>query len=502
MSGFAVASGNSPDRALVDSMMKTMAHRGPHGSGAHNTDTLAMAQNYLRADGPDMNSIPLSSNGATICYDGQMGNRAEIAADINVPDGPAHEERLVLELYKQKGPAGMFDALGDTIFSFVIADGGKLLAARDLLGIKTLFYGRKNGVLFLAPELKALAAATDDINEFPPGHYMDETGALHPFAALPDQAPPAISDDVDTVAQTVRDIIWKSITARIDFSLPTASLLSGGIDSSVVATLGNKMFKEKFGDAKKLKTFSLGVGVSKDIECARLMSGFLGTDHTELLVDINKIMDVLPDVIYHLESFDPSLVRSAAANYLISREAARQGVEVLLSGEGGDEVFCGYMYLKEYAPEEQFAKQMECLKFLHSNASLRLDRMNSCNSVKVVAPLISGELLNYSMTLPPDMKQKRENEEIIEKWIFRKAYEDLLPKEIVWRLKQEFSQGSGSADVMISHFDDQISDDELKEAQSRNPVIRSKEELFYFRIFTRHFSTPKAADTVGQWIRL
>ncbi|MBU0987362.1 MAG: asparagine synthetase B, partial [Proteobacteria bacterium] len=146
--------------------------------------------------------------------------------------------------------------------------------------------------------------------------------------------------------------------------------------------------------------------------------------------------------------------------------------------------------------------QMECIEFLHNNASLRLDRMNLCNSLRVVAPLISGELLNYAMALPPEYKQRPEGDRKIEKWIFRKAFENVLPKEIVWRLKQEFSQGSGSANVLPAYFEEIITDKELLEAQRSFPIVRSKEELYYFNIFVAHFGSGSAVDTVGQWIRL
>jgi asparagine synthase (glutamine-hydrolysing) len=190
------------------------------------------------------------------------------------------------------------------------------------------------------------------------------------------------------------------------------------------------------------------------------------------------------------------------SNYLISKYAREQGIEVLLSGEGGDEVFCGYLYLKDFPAEELFAQQMKCIGFLHNNASLRLDRMNLCNSVRVVTPLISGELLKYAMRIPAEYKQRPEGNQKIEKWIFRKAYEDVLPNEIVWRLKQEFSQGSGSADVLPKYFDGMITDQELKEAQGSYPMVRSKEELYYFKIFIEHFGRGRAVETVGQWIRL
>jgi asparagine synthase (glutamine-hydrolysing) len=187
---------------------------------------------------------------------------------------------------------------------------------------------------------------------------------------------------------------------------------------------------------------------------------------------------------------------------LISRHAREAGIEVLLSGEGGDEIFCGYTYLKDFPPERLTAKQIECLGYLHNNASLRLDRMNQCNSVRVVAPLISGELLDYALRIPPEFKQRPDGDGKIEKWIFRKAYEPVLPKAITWRGKQEFSQGSGSADVLPGYFEDAIDDQEFDAARDTYPLIRSKEEYNYFRIFVEHFGAGQAVETVGQWVSL
>jgi asparagine synthase (glutamine-hydrolysing) len=453
---------------------------------------------------PDRNQVPAFNPkfpDLKICYDGQMGNWTERAKPIGEADGPFREERLFLNLYKQYG-SRMFEYLDDAVFAFVVSDGENLFAARDLLGIKTLFYGRKNGALYLSSELKGLIGITDDIYEFPPGFYMDSTGTLFRFAELPKRQPEILHSNPNEMVETIRDIIQRSFQNRVNFEAPTGSLLSGGIDSSVIAWLAGNAYRDKFGKDERLKTFALGVGESEDITCARLMADYIRSNHHELIVDLDQILAVLPQVIWSLESFDPSLVRSSVSNYLISKYAREQGMEVLLSGEGGDEIFCGYLYLKDFPAEELFAQQMKCIGFLHNNASLRLDRMNLCNSVRVVTPLISGELLNYAMAIPSEYKQRPDGDQKIEKWIFRKAYEKVLPKEIVWRLKQEFSQGSGSANVLPAYFESTITDEELKEAQGSYPMVRSKEELYYFKIFIEHFGTGKAVGTVGQWIRL
>lgn len=505
MSGLVVSFGE-PSLENVKAMFDKIGHRGPALSGISRLGKVIMAQNHAAGDLPREDAtatLPLSdekNSGLTICYDGQMGNWPELAAKHDVEDGPFREERLLLELYRRYGPK-MLDHLGDAIFAFVISDGEKLFAARDLLGIKTLFYGRLNGSLYLASELKSLRTITDDVREFPEAHYMDADGRFTRFAELTD--PGSVTDaELPKIIEDVRDIINRSIRNRVDFARPTAALLSGGMDSSVISFLSSKLYKERFGDDAKLKTFALGVGESSDIIHAREMAKHIGSDHKELIVDLADMLDALPEVVYCLESFDPSLVRSSVANYLISKHAAEDGIEVLLSGEGGDEIFCGYTYLKDFPPEQLNAKQIECMGYLHSNASLRLDRMNQCNSVKVIAPLISGELLDYAMRIPPEMKQRPEGDGKIEKWIFRKAYEQDLPKSIVWRGKQEFSQGSGSADVLPGYFEDAIDDAEYQKAREKHPLIRSKEEYYYFRIFTERFGAEQAVETVGQWVSL
>jgi asparagine synthase (glutamine-hydrolysing) len=504
MSGIVVGFG-IPDHVKIDEMFQKISHRGPYISGIWNSNSVMMAQNYLRADCPmaipDRTEVPVNHGTLRICYDGQMGNFEQIAESLKVPAGSFREEQLLLSLYQRDGK-DMFQYLDDAIFAFVISNGNELFAARDLLGIKTLFYGRKDQTLYLATELKSLVSVTDDIHEFPPGHYMDSEGNFARFAELPKSPPEALHTDLEQMAKDIREIIMRSLRSRVDFSVPTAGLLSGGMDSSVINYLASGLYGEKFGDEARLKTFAVGVGESEDIQSARVMADHIQSDHHELFVDLDQVLVVLPEVIYYLESFDPSLVRSSVSNYLISKYAREHGIDLLLSGEGGDEIFCGYIYLKGFPPEELFRHQMECLGFLHNNASLRLDRMNHCNSIRVVAPLISGELFSYTLAIPSEYKQKQEGDVKVEKWIFRKAYESLLPGAITQRVKQEFSQGSGSAALLQNYFENVIGDDELAEAQAKYPLVRSKEELYYFRIFTEHFGDGRAVDTVGQWISL
>ena len=507
MSGLIVGFGR-PNSLKIEEMFDKIRYRGPYLSGISINNKTIMAQNYLRADCPEAHPendpVPVTNPGnenSSICYDGQMGNSNDLCNTHGIPHGPFKEERLILYLFKKYGHK-MFQYLDDAIFAFVISDGDNLFAARDLLGIKTLFYGYKDGSLYLATELKSMITVTDDVYEFPPGHYMDSGGNLTRFADLPKAPPEVLHTNLDQMLEDIRSIIQRSLRSRVDFTVPTAGLLSGGMDSSVINLLANDLYKEKFGTSARLKTFALGVGESEDIKSARLLADHINSDHHELIVDLDSTLEALDKVIYYLESFDPSLVRSSVSNYLISKYASDQGIDLLLSGEGGDEIFCGYIYLKNFPAEELFERQMECIGFLHNNASLRLDRMNHCNSVRVVAPLISGELFRYVLAVPSEYKQKPEGDQKIEKWIFRKAFEQYLPKAITRRVKQEFSQGSGSADILPLYFEKAVNDKEFNAARADYPIIRSKEEFYYFKLFTKHFGRGRAVETVGQWISL
>ncbi len=504
MSGFVLAYG-TPDAAEVERMFSRIRHRGPYLSGTYANGKAVLAQNFLHADcpgaAPEGAQVPVASDrqpSVRLGYDGQMGNARQLAVSLGLEPGPFVEEQVVLGLYHQHG-VGLFDKLDDAVFSFALLDDEKLLAARDVLGIKTLFYGFRDDTLLLASELKSLMAVTDQAFEFPPGHFMSETGELTQFASLPSAPPESPMADIEAISAQITDIIDRSVRNRVDFQRPTACLLSGGMDSSVITYHAARLLRELQGPSARLKTLTVGTSDSGDLASARLVAEHVGTDHEEVLIDLEQALGVLPEVIYQLESFDPSLVRSAVSNYLISRHASRQGFEVLLSGEGGDEIFCGYLYLKDTPTKDLFSKQMECLGYLHNNASLRLDRANLSNSVRVVAPLISGELFQCALRIPSEYKQRPSGDTKVEKWIFRKAFEEVLPRSITQRLKQEFSQGSGLAGLLPEHFERTIPDADLERAKADHPFVRSKEELHYYRLFAERFPGEHATATVGQW---
>jgi len=247
MSGFVVGCGRV-DREIFDTAFERIKHRGPYVSGIFHADEIVMAQNYLQADGAgDENEhVPVMSSSKTdlrICYDGQIGNGKELASVYGIPEGVFTEERLLLFLYQKHG-LEMFDHLDDAIFTLAFSDGKNLFAARDVLGIKTLFYGWKDDTLYLASELKSIVTVTEDVYEFPPGHFMDSSGKLTSFQELPKNSPDELEAEPERMAHDVCGIVRESFNNRVGFRSPTASLLSGGIDSSVIACLASEAFRK------------------------------------------------------------------------------------------------------------------------------------------------------------------------------------------------------------------------------------------------------------------
>ncbi len=497
MSGFVASIGSSKSE-IVESMAERISHRGGYRAGFTKLENGMLYQTYLEADVSEkegFESVPIRASGEekiAICYDGRL------YADPQSDDRNRSDEERLIDLYRKHG-SSLVDHIGEGIFSFLIIHGTRFLIGRDLLGIKTLFYGYREGALYVASELKCLMHLVDEIREFPPGSCMDESGTIRNFARLPGKRPQPTTMSPEHISSDIRRILGSRVEHALERYGNAVSLLSGGLDSSIIAWDVGRVMRER-DPASTLSTFSIGTGAGTDRKNARLMADSIESDHHEYVLSESEMIDLLPEVIYYLESFDPSLVRSSIANYVVTREARRNGAAVVFSGEGGDELFCGYAHLADVTPEELYRYQIEAFKSLHNVAALRLDRMNLCHSIQVAAPLISDELLDLALRIPAEyLIAAGDDGRKIEKWIFREAYRDVLPKEIWRRKKQEFSQGSGSADFLSTYFDHEIPDRELDSMRTQFPFLRSKEEMYYLRIFRRTYDDPSAIATVGRW---
>ncbi len=399
------------------------------------------------------------------------------------------DTEAILHLYEEQGSAAVKHL--DGMYAFAITDGDRMLAARDPLGIKPLYYGEKDGSLLFASELKALAPSCTSVHEFPPGSLFRSDAGFSTFYAVPDAEPQPNSLEVYLLQ--VRATLARAVEKRLMSDVPLGAFLSGGLDSSIIAALARQ-------HVDKLHTFAVGVEGSRDLEAARYVSRYLDTIHHEYVLSVEELVRGLPKIIYHLESFDQDLVRSAIPCYFTARLAA-DDVKVILTGEGADELFAGYSYYKGIPDEEDLSRELSrSVTALHNINLQRVDRMTMAHSIEGRVPFLDLEMVNLAQSIPARLKLSQKGG--VEKWILRKACEDLLPKEIVWRDKEQFDEGSGTVDLLQRALIPEATDSEWLAHQARYPRerLRSAEECRYHQIFIEVFEHPAAIlRNVARW---
>jgi asparagine synthase (glutamine-hydrolysing) len=426
----------------VSEMLEMMGHRGPAGSEV------------------------LEVNGATLGVawtDGQSSARLSL---------------------KDKGIAA--DQLAGNQYARAQIQGNELLLKRDPLGIAPLYFGHSSeGVLAFASEVKALVSFADDIQELPPGSTYDGQNIRSYFDL--ENGSSQIEADAETIAHQLRQVLEKSIENRAGNG-PVGAWLSGGLDSSTMAALARPHFDRFY-------TIAAGMEGPPDLYYARMVAGHIGADHHEVIVDLQMMLDALPQVIYHLESFDPLLVRSSITNYLVARRAADY-VPAIYSGEGGDELFAGYSYMKELEPAELEQELIEATRSLHNTALQRVDRCASAHGTVAHVSFLDPEVVDYALHIPVQYKLRNGSE----KWILRRAVEDALPPEVVERDKAKFWNGAGIDDLIARHAEEQISDDDFARERTlpNGWTIQTKEELLYYRMFKEHFGNLQDLSWMGR----
>ena len=400
------------------------------------------------------------------------------------------DTEAILHLFEEEGKEAVSKL--DGMFAFVIYDGSDILAARDPLGIKPLYYAQKDGCIFFASEIKALQGVVDGIQEFPAGHYYSSKEGLVRYYRLPQTV--EWNDNVAEICSGLRDRLSRAIEKRWMADVPVGCFLSGGFDSSLICAVSKQNFDH-------LDTFSVGLGDdAPDLPHARKVAEFLGTVHHEYVYTVDEVLEVLPDVIYHLESFDPPLVRSAIPCYFVSK-LARNYVKVVLTGEGADEVFAGYHYFKRFSDKKDVQQEaLRILNGLHNMNLQRVDRSTMAHSIEGRVPFLDIDFVEYAMSINPELKMAGKGKKI-EKWLLRQAFAGYLPDEITWRPKMEFAAGSGSEELITHLVEDEISDAEFnRETEKLKDInITSKEELYYFRIFHNFFGNAVDLEAIGRW---
>lgn len=465
---------------LVLAMLDTMTCRGPDGCRVQAEGGFAFGMNALAA-GPKAAVEPLSREEKAVVWDGELYNFDELQSAAGIE--AASDEDLILKLYENQG-TGFLGRLNGP-FALAIRDGDRIILARDATGQAPLYWGFREGRLCFASEMKALQKATEDINAFPPGHVLD--GELRRFEVEPLDS--AMPEDPESIASGLLRRLERAVEIRAVGDRPLGSWLSGGLDSATMAALAARY-------RSPLLTFSAGMDGAPDLAFARKTAEYLGTRHHEVLYGVDDLLKVLPRVIYHLESFDAPLVRSSLANFLVAELASRH-VKAVFSGEGGDELFAGYSFLKALPEAEIPAALARAQAALSNTALQRVDRMSSAHGTRARTCFLDPDVMAYANAIP--MKWKIHESGNIEKWILRKALEGRLPEEIRMRPKEKFWSGAGIGDKLAEVAETRISDEAFAAEReiASGLVLPSKEDLFYYRIFRGYFPSPKAVEALG-----
>jgi asparagine synthase (glutamine-hydrolysing) len=487
MSGiFGILSVN--EQNLLPKMFEKISHRGTSDPVMWRGPSGALGATGFSVINEKPGPTTTPSGDRAIVMDGRLTNLQELheeLGDHHLKDNSDAE--VTLHTFEDLG-SRLFDGM-EGAFALAIFDKNRLILARDRLGIQPLYYGFCHSDLCFASEIKALSEFVDTVHEFPPGHFLDSDKGLFPYKSyLPEDVQP---DGALHSAEQLADQLVASVERALPAGGEVGVWLSGGVDSSVVAALARNCVEQ-------LHTFSAGVEGGPDLIYARQVAQHIGAEHHERIYQLDEMLAVLERVIYHLETFDAPLVRSAIANYLVS-ELASEHVPFVLSGEGGDELFAGYAYQKEHKSEVELLLSVQnAIGALHNTALQRVDRSASAHSTAVAVPFLDPAVVRYAMAIP--VRWKIRGPEAIEKWPLRKSLEETLPDDVIWRKKAKFWEGAGSANFIEEHANEAISDEEFEQERdlSKDFRVRSKEELLYYRIFKQFFGDKVPLVEIGR----
>jgi len=498
-------------RIQVLGMSKKLRHRGPDWSGIYCGENAILAHERLSIVDPQSGGQPLkSSDGKLILsVNGEIYNHMDIRKNLahNYEFLTHSDCEVILALYREKGADFLEDLNG--IFAFALYDSEKdcYLIARDHIGVIPLYMGwDKFGNFYVASELKALEGTCNRIEEFLPGHCLySREGKMRKWYSR-DWTDFSNVKDNHTHIHDLRTALEEAVHRQLMSDVPYGVLLSGGLDSSIISAIAKKYAARRIESHDlqeawwpQLHSFAIGLKGSPDLAASRIVAGHIGSVHHEIEFTIQEGLDALGDVIYHLETYDVTTVRASTPMYLLARVIKSMGIKMVLSGEGADEVFGGYLYFHKAPDAKAFHEEtVRKLSKLHLYDCLRANKSLAAWGVEGRVPFLDKEFLDVAMRMNPDDKMAKDGR--MEKWILRKAFEDFLPESIAWRQKEQFSDGVGYSwiDTLKSLTSAKVSDEQLANAVCRFPVNPplSKEEYYYRCIFAEHFPSDTAARCV------
>ena len=494
-------------------MSQKIRHRGPDWSGIYCGGSAILAHERLSIVDPVSGSQPLYSpdRKQVLAVNGEIYNHQEIrrlyAGQYEFQTGSDCE--VILTLYRDKGIDFLEKLSG--IFAFVLYDEehDEFLIARDPIGVIPLYIGYDNdGTVYVASELKALEGQCERYEPFLPGHYYwsREPGMKRYYHRdWFDYA--AVKDNPASVA-AIHDALEDAVKRQLMSDVPYGVLLSGGLDSSVISAIAEKFSEMRIEDDSKTKaywprlhSFAVGLKGAPDLAKAKLVADHIGTVHHEINYTIQEGLDAIRDVIYFIETYDVTTVRASTPMYLLARVIKSMGIKMVLSGEGADEIFGGYLYFHKAPDAKAFHEEtVRKLSKLHLYDCLRANKSLSAWGVEGRVPFLDKEFLDVAMRTNPEAKMCPGN--TMEKKIVREAFSDMLPREVAWRQKEQFSDGVGYSwiDTLKRITSEAVTDEQMAHAAERFPINPPlcKEEYFYRSIFAEHFPSDSAARTVNQ----
>ena len=507
MCGILAIIGKGKDEELVKALSKRMSHRGPDESDLHITEN-GHILSHERLSIIDLHSGKQPIKGSKSVY---MDHNGEIYNHQELRDGilkhhtfrTKSDSEVIVHMYEEFGYDFLNKLDGD--FAFVVIDGDDFIAGRDPMGVKPLYYGLdERGRVYFASEMKPITDQCKTFSTFPPGHYYTpKTGFVKYYKPEYEDYKKA-TQELDLAL--IRETLTEATRKRLMSDVPIGVLLSGGLDSSLTSSIAARLLAEK---GKKLNSFSIGLDAdAPDAKAARKVAAFLGTEHHEIHFTIEQGIEILSKLIWHLETYDVTSVRASTPMYFLSKAITDRGIKVVLSGEGADEIFGGYLYFRNAPSTEDFQKEtIERVQKLFTADLLRADKSTMANGLEARVPFLDKAFLDVAMLIKAEEKQPKTYKGI-EKYILRKAFDTpetpYLPDEVLWRQKEQFSDGVGYNWIyqLIEYCSSQVSDLQMDNAKERFPynTPTTKEAYFYRDIFHKYYPQVSAAQTVRKWI--
>lgn len=489
-------------------MLARLVHRGPDDLGSIALGEQAwLGHTRLSIVDVEGGHQPLQTGDGEMWLvgNGEVYNHADVRQTL---DGRLFSTRsdneVALHLINEQGPDAIDQLSG--MYAFVgAAEDGRFIAARDPVGIKPLYWAERKGEYRFASEMRAFDPSwLPSVELFPPGHYWTpRTGLVRFEHAVPERAlkplpgpeQPGAPIPEDILLET-REVLVSAVDRQMMGDVPVGVFLSGGLDSSLVAAIAADYLRARGG---RLKTFAVGTEQSSDLLAARTVAEHLDSEHHERIYTAEDAIAVLPEAVRAIESFDPSLVRSAVPNYMLA-EFTAETVKVVLTGEGADEIFAGYGYYHEQFSnaEDLQAELVRTIEGLHNLNLQRADRVTMAHGLEARVPFLDREVIAFGLHLPAGWKAA--GPEQPEKRLLREAFEGWLPDALLWRKKEQFGTGSGARDVLSEAVSAEITDEQFEaERGVLDPPIRTKEELAYYRIVREALPGLRPEDTIGRF---